>query len=114
MRCSDQSARNNSFIFIAGDISMAVQVKTDWINSLFASGTTPKATKKDATSGVATEMLDTASADGAYDSYLLLKNGSENHTLTLVLKIYLNKILPEFLPKALRLPMLDADSPPKM
>ncbi|HEY2411749.1 MAG TPA: hypothetical protein VGI40_05885 [Pirellulaceae bacterium] len=95
---------------------MAVAVKTDWISTLFASGTTPKATKKDAASGVALEMLDAGSPgnDGAYDSYLLLKNGSENHTLTLVLKIYLNKILPEILPKSLRMPMFDADTPPKM
>src|SRR4051794_38282417 len=93
---------------------MAVAVKTDWINSLFTSSATPKATKKDSTSSVALEMLDAGSGDGACDSYLLLKNGLENHTLTLVLKVYLNKILPEILPKTLRLPMFDADTPPRM
>jgi len=101
-----------------GEMAMAVPVKTDWINTLFANGSTPKATKKDPASGVALEMVGAPSASGgfsvAYDSYLLLHDGCQNHTLTLVLKIYLNPMLPQFLPKWLRLPILDSDSPPKV
>src|SRR3954469_2202866 len=97
---------------------MAVLVKTDWINTLFANGSAPKATKKDAASGVALEMLGVASTGGgfsvAYDSYLLLHDGTQNHTLTLVLKINLNPMLPQFLPRSLRLPIFDADAPPKL
>lgn len=41
--------------------------------------------------------------DAAFDSYLILKeNGSENHTLTLVLKLHMNKISPV----TLRLPVV--------
>ena len=97
---------------------MAVRVKTDWINTLFANGTTPKATKTDPVTGVALEMLGAPSTGAdftvAYDSYLLLKDGTQNHTLTLVLKINLNPMLPQFLPQSLRVPILDSDSPPKL
>lgn len=51
--------------------------------------------KLDATRGVIVNMLATPAKlyDAAFNSYLLLKEGGvENHTLTLVLKIQLNKI----------------------
>lgn len=97
---------------------MTVKVKTDWITSLFPNGNTPSAVKTDAKSGAVTEMSCAASASGgfsvAYDSSLILKDGTQNHTLTLVLKINLNQMLPQILPASLRLPIFDADTPPRM
>ena len=97
---------------------MAVPVKNNWIDTLFANGSTPKATKTDPKFGAITEMTCTASTGAgytvAYDSNLILHDGTQNHTLTLVLKVNLNPILPAILPKWLRMPYFDADSPPNM
>lgn len=50
--------------------------------------------KIDAASGIPHQILATPARKGdpAYDSYLLLKDGSENHTLTLVLKLHFNPL----------------------
>lgn len=83
---------------------MAVPVKADWIDTLFANGTTPRATRKDAKSGAALEMVGAAGSGGGftvgYDSSLILHDGNQNHTLTLVLKIHLNPMLPGCCPGA--------------
>jgi hypothetical protein len=47
--------------------------------------------------------------DPAYDSYLLLKDGSENHTLTLVLKLHFNPLALWILPFVI---VADADDTP--
>jgi hypothetical protein len=44
--------------------------------------------------------------DVAFDSFLILHKGSENHTLTLVLKIYLRQMLPQSSPKGSVAPIL--------
>ncbi|WP_157605407.1 hypothetical protein [Schlesneria paludicola] len=97
---------------------MAVPVSSTWVSALFANGSVPRTTKTDPKTGLATEMICTASSGGgftvAYDSSLILHDGCQNHTLTLVLKINLNPILPDILPTWLRLPFFDADTPPKM
>lgn len=89
---------------------MAVKVNAEWISALFANGSTPMVTKRNAAS-MPIEM--TCAAGGgpgftvAYDSYLILHNGQQNHTLTLILKINLNPLLPAGVPRMLRMPILD-------
>lgn len=67
--------------------------------------------KLDAASGVHQQILAAPDwkGDPAYDSYLLLKDGSENHTLTLVLKLYFNPLALWILPFV---PVADADDTP--
>jgi len=50
--------------------------------------------KFDPKTGIILNMLSVPSApfDPTFDSYLLLKNGCENHTLTLALKVFLNPV----------------------
>lgn len=50
----------------------------------------------------------------AFDSSLILHNGCQNHTLTLVLKIFYNQILPSFLPNNLRMPFVESGTPPRI
>lgn len=67
--------------------------------------------KTDAGTGIPLQILATPAwkGDPAYDSYLLLKDGSENHTLTLVLKLHFNPLAMWILPFVI---VPDADKTP--
>src|SRR5689334_19430088 len=83
------------FSSIGSPFMKAVPVNQDWIEALFPNGTTPTGTKQAPGSSINLEMLGARASSGggftvAYDSNLILKDGNQNHTLTLVLKIHLN------------------------
>jgi len=92
----------------------ATKINIDWITSLFPNGTPPVATKWNG-AGMTIEMKCAAgsvpgSYSVAYDSYLILHDGLENHTLTLILKLNLNPYIPTGVLPAMRMPVLDADN----
>ncbi len=64
--------------------------------------------KLDTATGINDQILASPQwkGDPAFDSYLLRKDGSQNHTLTLVLKLYFNPLAFLLLPIV---PVLDAD-----
>ena len=67
--------------------------------------------KLDPATGISHQILATPAwrGDPAYDSYLLLKDGSENHTLTLALKLHFNPLALWILPFVV---VNDADDTP--
>jgi hypothetical protein len=80
----------------------------EWIDRLLP-GLPPAPGKIDPKTGMLLQMLGLVSQNGdvAFDSYLILHNGWENHTLTLVLKVNLRQMLHQSTPRAIRLPIFD-------
>ncbi|QDT54226.1 hypothetical protein Pan44_22530 [Caulifigura coniformis] len=90
---------------------MATPIKGDWITGLIANAAAPTATKRDVARNLAVEMTCLINNGWtAFDSYLILKDGSQNHTLTLILNVHLNPILPSGIPRQMRLPFFDFDN----
>jgi hypothetical protein len=54
-----------------------------------------------------------SNGDVAFDSYLILHKGWENHTLTVVLKIHLRQMLDQSQPQAYRIAIPDRNTPPR-
>jgi hypothetical protein len=88
----------------------------EWVDRLLPSAVVPAATKYDPQTGVILQMrgFPARNGDVAFDSYLILHKGRENHTLTLVLKVHLRQMLPQSSLPMLRIPTLDSDIPPRV
>lgn len=86
----------------------------EWVSNLLTT-MPPTPVKYDMNRGVILEMkAQPHSWWCAMDSSLILKEGCQNHTLTLVLKIFFNPILPHTVPKELRVPWFESINPPEV
>jgi hypothetical protein len=94
---------------------MAKLIRRQWIDNLLTT-LPPLPGRHDPQRGVFLEMKGQSYGDWrpAFDSSLILHNGMKNHTLTLVLKISYNQILPHTLPAHIRVPWVEAGTPPRL
>jgi hypothetical protein len=82
----------------------------EWVDRLLP-GLPPAPSKIDPKTGMNLQMRGIARRNGdvAFDSYLILHNGSQNHTLSLVLKVYLRQLLDQSMPRVWRVPIFDGN-----
>lgn len=89
-------------------------INTQWISSLLPT-LPPAPVKTDFQRGVILEMVGIGYGDWrpAFDSSLILHDGTKNHTLTLVLKVFYSQMLHQSLPPDLRVPFFEPGPPPR-